>query len=278
MPKVDVNAKRGYEASVPIERYWDKFGNDLEKSFHIPIGENKEKEDKSIDLKRNGHILAGGEALSGVGMFRRVVLATLLKFNRPEDLQLILIDPLKISFFYFKNIEKYLQFSKVIKENEEAVAALKWAVDEMERRNKMLLDNCVRNVNEYNKKNPLKKIPRIVIMITELGELMDFNKRDTEESILRIAQMARAVGIHLIITTQRTVSEVITPILSANIPEKIAFKTSDELGSFMILGTEGAEKLLGQGDLLLNISDSNKAERMQGYCLEEEEVEKLVFK
>lgn len=269
MPKIDVNKKRGYEASIPIEKYWDKFEKDLNKSFHIPIGETKEKKCRSINLKRNLHILVGGGALSGVGMFRRVTLATLLKFNKPKDLQFILIDSLKISFFYFKNIDKYLALP-IVRENKDVATALSWAREEMVRRYEALMKNHTRNIDGYNKKNPSKKIPRIVIIITELGEIMEFNKKETKRLLVDLLQMARPVGIHLIITTQRPNFLRTIPLVIANMPTRIAFKTGDKSGSLAILDRRGAEKLLGQGDMLVWYRNVKEPERMQGYCLEEE--------
>lgn len=277
MPKVDVNAKRGYKASVPIEKYWDKFGNDLEKHLHVPLGENKDKEAKSIDLKRSFHILAAGGALSGVGMFRRVALATLLKFNKPEDLQFILLDPLKISFFYFKNIKKHIMNYEIIKENDKALSALRWVNGEMEMRYNIFNENNARNIDHYNGKKISKKMPRIIVFITELGELMDFNKKETERLIISVAQMTKAVGIHFIITTQRPSLKVLTSLIKRNMPSRIAFQLPDKELSKIILDTDGAENLLGQGDMLVSDCDYEKPERMQGYCLEEEDIEKLVF-
>lgn len=279
MPKVDVNKKRGYEASVPVEKIWSKLeSGEIDKNCCIPLGQNEKKEDRSIDLKRSMHILASGGALSGVGMFRRVTLATLLKFNKPEDLKFILIDPLKISLFHFKNIDKYLVFP-IITENEKAFEALEWARQEVERRYQLLSESNSRNISVHNEKNNTKKIPRIVIMITELGELMNFDGKKTEGLIIRIAQMTKALGIHFIITTQRPSPLVLTPLIKTNMPSRIAFKTGDEEGSLAILDMVGAEKLLGQGDMLVSdcYNDYEEVERMQGYCLEEEEVEKLIF-
>lgn len=279
MPKVDVNKKRGYEASVPVEKIWSKLeSGEIDKNCCIPLGQNEKKEDRSIDLKRSMHILASGGALSGVGMFRRVTLATLLKFNKPEDLKFILIDPLKISLFHFKNIDKYLVFP-IITENEKAFEALEWARQEVERRYQLLSESNSRNISVHNEKNNTKKIPRIVIMITELGELMNFDGKKTEGLIIRIAQMTKALGIHFIITTQRPAPSILTPLIKTNMPSRIAFKTGDEEGSLAILDMVGAEKLLGQGDMLVSdcYNDYEKVERMQGYCLEEEEVEKLIF-
>lgn len=277
MPKVDVNKKRGYEASVPVEKIWSKLeSGEVEKAFCIPLGESENKKDNATNLVQCYHILAGGAALSGAGMFRRVALATLLKFNKPEDLKFILIDPLKISFFHFKNIDEHLVLP-IIRENEEALKALEWAKEEMDRRFKILVESNSRNIQRYNENNPAKKIPRIVIMITELGELMNFDGKKMEMLIICIAQMTKALGIHFIITTQRPVPTILTSLIKANIPTRIAFQTGDKLGSREIIDMEGAEKLLGQGDMIYDGCGEMNVVHMQGYCLEEEEVENIVF-
>jgi len=274
MPKVDVNKKRGYEASVPVEKIWSKLENGMiDKNFCIPLGERKSKNDEYTNLDKAFHILAAGNVLSGFGMFRRVALATLLKYNKPEDLKFILIDPLKISFFHFKNIDKYLVFP-IITENKKAINALEWAKEEMERRYEILTKNKIKNIQRYNEKNPDKKIPKIVIMITELGELMDFNAKTTEDSIVRTAQMAKAVGIHFIITTQRVTENTVTEPIKNNMPIKLAFQMSKE-ASELFIDVSWADGLLGQGDMFMN--NFGLMFRMQGYCLEEEEIEKIIF-
>lgn len=277
MPKVDVNKKRGYEASVPVEKIWSKIeSGEIEGMFTVPLGENENKEDKFLDLSSYFHILAVGQTLSGVGMFRRVALATLLKLNKPDDLKLILIDPLKISFYHFKNIEKYLLFP-VISDNKKAMESLEWAWQENERRYQLLLKNKVRNIDEYNKKKPENKLPKIVIFISEFGELMDFAGRKFEAQYLRIALMAKGFGIYTILTTQRPTEEVVTPLLKSNISCKIAFHLPSSNESRVVIDHGGAEKLLGQGDMLV-CRNNQEMERLQGYCIEEEEIEKIKWK
>lgn len=276
MPKVDVNKKRGYEASVPVEKIWDKLESGvIEKSFCIPLGENDKKEDEALNLIDCFHIIGAGASLSGAGMFRRVALATLLKFNKPEDLKFILIDPLKISLFHFKGIGDHLVFPIII-ENDKAIDAIEWARQEMERRYNILIESKARNIASYNEKNPSNKIPRIVIMVTELGELMDFDGKAVEGNIIRVAQMTKAVGIHFILTTQRPTSEIITGLIKANMPTRIAFQLPTEKESELIIDKKGAEKLLGQGDMMVTTYNKDMG-RMQGYCLEEEDVEDIIF-
>ncbi len=271
-----MNAVRGYEASVPVEKIWSKFEDgSIEGSFCIPLGEDSTKMDHALNLDTRFHILVAGAALSGAGMFRRVALATLLKFNSPEDLQCILIDPLKLFFFHFKNIDKYLAFP-IIKECDEALKALEWARVEMERRYEVLVENKFRTIRDYNERYPEKKIPKIVIFITELGELMDFDQKGAGIAIVRVAQMSKAVGIHFILTTQRPSDDVLTELIKSNIPAHIAFHSGSKDGSIAILDKEGAEDLLGQGDMIVQYFNED-SQRLQGYCLEEEAVEKMIF-
>lgn len=275
MPKIDVNAKRGYEASVPVQKIWSKFeSGEIDENFCVPLGENEKKEDRFIHLDQPNHILVAGAVLSGVGMFRRVALATLLKFNKTEDLKFILIDLLKMSFYHFKNIENHLVFP-IITDNDGAIKALEWAKQEVERRFEILSRNRTQNIQNYNEKNPDNKIPRIVIFITELGELMNNDSDEIIHSVVSTAMMAKAVGIHFILTTQRPSKDVLPDLLTYNMSVRIAFRSGSEEGSYAILGRKGAEELLGQGDMIVDTFDSS--EKMQGYCLEEEEVEKMIF-
>jgi len=276
MPNVNINEKRGYEASVPVEKIWSKFqDSNIVSNLCIPLGENEKKADVCTDLISAHHILAAGVALSGFGMFRRVALATLLKFNKPEDLKFILIDPLEISFFDFRNIDKHLVFP-IITGNKKAIEALEWANQEMKRRYDVLAENRTHYLKDYNENNPDKKIPVLVIMLTELGELLDYDK-EAEKLILRLVMRSKCVGIHLIITTQRPTKDVITGLLKANIPTKIAFQTNDKEESLVIIDKVGAEELLGQGDMLVDSYLQSKPQRLQGYYLPEDNIRELVF-
>jgi S-DNA-T family DNA segregation ATPase FtsK/SpoIIIE len=277
MPQVDINEKRGYEASVPVEKIWSKFRDGtMDSKFCIPLGENKKKEDVRIDLTSAHHILAAGAALSGFGMFRRVALATLLKFNKPEDLKFILIDPLEVSFFDFKNIDKHLVFP-IITDNKKSIETLEWVYQELNRRYDVLKESKTHYIETYNENNPDKKIPIIVVMVTELGELLDFDKEKAEKIILLIATRSKCAGIHLIITTQRPTKDVITGLIFANMPTKIAFQTGSKEGSLAVLFREGAEELLGQGDMLVDNIHNANTQRLQGYYLSEEDIGELVF-
>ena len=156
-----------------------------------------------------------------------------------------------------------------------AAIALKWAVNEMENRYKKLMENGVRNIVSYNSLNFVEKMPYIVIIIDELADLMMVVSNSVEESIARIAQKARAVGIHLVVATQRPSTDVITGMIKANLPSRISFALRSQIDSRTILDTSGAEKLLGQGDMLLLANGSSKLERIQGAYISDEEVKNL---
>lgn len=275
MPKIDINKKRGCNSIFPIKDLWDKFEDgSVDGKYCIPIGKNSEGENITVNLREKLNILVAGGMYSGVGMFKRIALATLLKYNSPEDMKFILIDPVKISFFYFNNIEKSLLFP-IIKENSNAVEILKWLQAETNRRIDILAKDNQPNIYSYNEKNTRSKIPSIVVFISELGELMDYDK-NVEYLLISILQMTKAVGIHLIITTQRPTKNIITPLISTNIFTKIAFQSGSEECSIAILGRIGAEKLLGQGDLIMD-SFEKTSDKIQGYCMEEDEIAKIIF-
>lgn len=163
----------------------------------------------------------------------------------------------------------------VIIDPQKAAIALKWAVNEMENRYKKLMENGVRNIVSYNSLNFVEKMPYIVIIIDELADLMMVASNSVEESIARIAQKARAVGIHLVVATQRPSTDVITGMIKANLPSRISFALRSQIDSRTILDTSGAEKLLGQGDMLLLANGSSKLERIQGAYISDEEVKNL---
>src|SRR6185369_3349469 len=163
----------------------------------------------------------------------------------------------------------------VIVENDKAVNALKWAVSEMDRRYKLLSEVGKRNIEEYNEATALK-IPYIVILVDELADLMSVAQADVESAIVRLAQMARAVGIHLVLATQRPSVDIITGLIKANITSRIAFAVASQIDSRTILDSSGAEKLLGNGDMLFTSAEYNKPKRIQGAYIGEKEVKKVV--
>lgn len=276
MPKIDVNKKRGYKASAPVEKIWGNIESGaMDGSLCVPLGEDVKKRDIYLNLKTGLHILAAGEALSGVGMFRRVTLATLLKFNNADDLKFILIDSLHISFFDFKNIDERLVLP-IVTQNDKAIEAFEWLNKEMSQRYETLKISKYRTIDDYNKNNSSKKMPHIVLILTELGELIDYDKK-AYELILRILQMSKCVGIHLILTTQWLSRNTIRATILANTPTKIVFKSGSKEGSAAILSRPGAEELLGQGDMIVESNCWLGSKRLQGYYIAEEVISKTVF-
>ncbi|HEY9712938.1 MAG TPA: DNA translocase FtsK 4TM domain-containing protein, partial [Chroococcales cyanobacterium] len=225
------------------------------------------------DLAKMPHVLVAGQTGSGKSVMINTILTSLLYRNTPSDLKLILVDPKQVELKPYDDIPHLL--TPVITEPEKCISALKWAVAEMERRYKALADNGNRNIAEYNAKMKEEGMPYIVIVIDELADLMMMAARDVEALIVRIAQKARAVGIHLVLATQRPSVDVITGLIKANIPARIAFTTASQVDSRTIIDQIGAEKLLGQGDMLLLTADMPKPKRVQGAFIGDDETVKI---
>ncbi|MBP8017056.1 DNA translocase FtsK, partial [Candidatus Gracilibacteria bacterium] len=228
------------------------------------------------DLSKMPHLLIAGQTGSGKSVAMNGFLISMLYKNSPETLRMIMIDPKRIELGIYNGIPHLL--TPVINDREKALNALKWSVAEMMRRYDLLTTQRARNIDEYNKKVGKKeKLPSIVIIIDELNDLMmRGDKREVENAIVRIAQMARAIGMHLIVATQRPSVDVITGLIKANIPSRIAFTVASQVDSRTILDKIGAEDLLGKGDMLYSPSGSIEPERIQGVLVETEEVEAVV--
>jgi S-DNA-T family DNA segregation ATPase FtsK/SpoIIIE len=225
------------------------------------------------DLARMPHVLVAGQTGSGKSVMINAILTSLLYRNTPADLKLILVDPKQVELKPYDDIPHLL--TPVITEPEKCISALKWAVAEMERRYKALADLGRRNIEEYNNIQKGESMPYIVIVIDELADLMMMAARDVEALIVRIAQKARAVGIHLVLATQRPSVDVITGLIKANVPARIAFTTASQVDSRTIIDQIGAEKLLGQGDMLLLTADMPKPKRVQGAFIGDDETIKV---
>lgn len=226
-----------------------------------------------VNLAKMPHLLMAGKTGSGKSVGMNAFLCSLLWNNSPEDLKLILIDPKRVELSRYKGLPHLL--TPVIVEPEKSVSALAWAVAEMNRRYKMLAAVGVVNLDQYNEKFPEKKEPRIVIVVDELADLMMVAGKDVEAAIVRIAQLARAVGMHLIIATQRPSVDVVTGLIKANLPARIAFKVSSQIDSRTIIDGMGAESLLGLGDMLYLDGNSGSLTRVQGIYITNEEVARL---
>jgi S-DNA-T family DNA segregation ATPase FtsK/SpoIIIE len=225
------------------------------------------------DLARMPHVLVAGQTGSGKSVMINTILTSMLYRNSPADLKLILVDPKQVELKPYDDIPHLL--TPVITEPEKCISALKWAVAEMERRYKTLADVGKRNIGEYNELKKDEGMPYIVIVIDELADLMMMAARDVEALIVRIAQKARAVGIHLILATQRPSVDVITGLIKANVPCRIAFTVASQVDSRTIIDQVGAEKLLGQGDMLFLTSDMPKPKRIQGAFIGDDETGKV---
>lgn len=225
------------------------------------------------DLAKMPHVLVAGQTNSGKSVMINTILTSLLYRNSPSDLKLILVDPKHVELTPYNDVPHLL--TEVITEPEKCISALKWAVAEMERRYRTLAEAKSRNIIEYNEKKKDEGMPYIVIVIDELADLMMMAARDVEALIVRIAQKARAVGIHLVVATQRPSVDVITGLIKANVPARIAFTVTSQVDSRTIIDQVGAEKLLGMGDMLYSTSDMPKPKRVQGALVEGSEIQKV---
>lgn len=223
------------------------------------------------------HVLIAGATGSGKSVCVNTIILSILYKSKPDEVKLILIDPKVVELSIYNGIPHLA--IPVVTEPKKASAALNWAVREMERRYTLFSDNQVRDIKGYNEKQKVKdleKLPYMVIVIDELSDLMMVSANEVESHICRLAQMARACGIHLIVATQRPSVDVITGTIKANIPSRISFQVSSQIDSRTILDSSGAETLLGRGDMLFSPSGSSKPTRIQGCFVSDSEVENVV--
>ena len=233
----------------------------------------------TIDLRKMPHGLIAGATGSGKSVCINSILVSLLYKATPKELNLLLIDPKMVELAPFNHIPHLV--SPVITDVKAATAALKWAVEEMERRYQLFAHTGVRDITRYNtmadeKRQFAQKLPYLLIVIDELADLMMMAPTEVEESICRIAQKARACGIHLVVATQRPSVDVITGLIKANIPTRIAFSVSSQIDSRTILDVQGAERLLGCGDMLYLGNGMSAPTRLQGTYVTDEEMEKII--
>lgn len=232
------------------------------------------------DISKMPHGLIAGATGSGKSVCTNSIIISLLYKNTPDELKLLLIDPKTVEFEPYNGIPHLLV--PVVTDPRKAAGALGWAVTEMEKRYKMLSDRKVRNIEEYNEfvenlgDEEIEKMPYIVIMIDEFADLMQTASKEVEDHIARIAAKARAAGIHLLLATQRPSVDVITGVIKANIPTRIALTTSSQIDSRTIIDAAGAEKLLGRGDMLFSPVGTNKPKRVQGCFVSNEEISAVV--
>ncbi len=241
--------------------------------FTAPLGKDVSGTVQMIAVDKAPHMLVAGATGSGKSVCLNDIIVSLLYQNGPDDLKLIMVDPKRVELGIYAGIPHLLV--PPITKADEAINALKWAVREMERRLDHLAKFGARDIDAYNAKAQ-ERMPKIVIIIDELADLMSQNKRDVESLIVRIAQMARAAGIHLVLATQRPSVDVITGTIKANIPTRLAFAVASQVDSKTILDIGGAEKLLGRGDMLMSTPELSKPKRAQGAYLSDKEIERVV--
>jgi S-DNA-T family DNA segregation ATPase FtsK/SpoIIIE len=230
------------------------------------------------DLAAMPHLLIAGTTGSGKSVCVNGLIACLLLQNTPDDLRLVMVDPKRVELTGYNGIPHLA--APVVVDMDRVIGTLQWALREMDNRYKLFAGAGARNIAEYNKKirrtPDTPKLPYIVIVIDELADLMMLAPEDTERSITRLAQMARATGIHMVIATQRPSVDVVTGLIKANFPARIAFAVASSTDSRVILDTTGAERLLGQGDMLFQSPDAAAAVRLQGCFVSDGELAKLI--
>ncbi len=243
-------------------------------SLMIALGRNVAGKPVYASISKMPHLLVAGATGSGKSVCIHSLIMSLLFRHAPWDLQFLMIDPKRVELTIYNNLPYLL--TPVIIEAKKAIMALKWVTNEMEKRYDLLLQAGARDINSYRQKPMEDPMPFIVVVIDELADIMATYPREFEASIIRLAQMSRAVGIHLVVSTQRPSVEVITGLIKANITSRIAFQVASQVDSRTILDMVGAEKLLGNGDMLYLAGDTSKPRRIQGAFVTEKEIKRVV--
>jgi S-DNA-T family DNA segregation ATPase FtsK/SpoIIIE len=250
----------------------------MRSSLRIGLGQNVAGQPIVADLGVMPHLLIAGTTGSGKSVCVNGLIACLLLQNTPDDLRLVMVDPKRVELTGYNGIPHLA--APVVVDMDRVIGTLQWALREMDNRYKLFAGAGARNIDEYNKKirrdQNTQKLPYIVIVIDELADLMMLAPEDTERSITRLAQMARATGIHMVIATQRPSVDVVTGLIKANFPARIAFAVASSTDSRVILDTTGAERLLGQGDMLFQSPDAAAPVRLQGCFVSDTELAKLI--
>jgi S-DNA-T family DNA segregation ATPase FtsK/SpoIIIE len=262
---------------------WQKSRADIP----VILGKDVSGKVQVTDLAKSPHLLIAGSTGSGKSVCINMLIISLLYRFSPKDLRLIMVDPKVVEFEVYKNLPHLI--TPIVNDPKKVPAALKWAINEMERRYKLLGKVGVRNLESFNTRKPVEepikdhdgniipdKLPYIVILIDELADIMMIAKADVETSIARIAQKARAVGIHMVLATQTPRKDIITGVIKANLPSRIAFRVGSIVDSRVILDKKGAEALLGQGDMLFLPPGSAELDRIQGAWVSDEEIKAVV--
>ena len=240
----------------------------------IVLGLDVAGQAKVANISKMPHLLVAGATGSGKSVFLHSLIFSLLYRCSPMECKFIFIDPKRVELVQYREIPHLL--TPVVTDAQKAATVFRWAVAEMERRYKLLESARARNIDMYNEKSGFQALPYILIIVDELGEIMVSDPAAVEKSIIRLAQLARATGIHLILSVQRPSTNVITGLIKANIPCRVAFNVTSQVDSRVIIDQPGAEKLLGKGDMLFVPPDASKPTRIQGSMVEDEEINRLV--
>jgi S-DNA-T family DNA segregation ATPase FtsK/SpoIIIE len=251
----------------------DKEFHNRKTDLNIALGKDVSGSASFYDITRMPHLLVAGATNSGKSVCLNSIIISLLYQNNPENLRFIMVDPKRVELTVYDGIPHLM--TPVITKVDKTINALRWCLNEMDRRFDVLQNFKKRNIQEYNKSSK-DKMPYIVFIVDELADLMVTAGRDIETSIIRLAQMARAVGIHLILATQRPSVDVITGLIKANMPTRIAFSVASGVDSKTILDSLGAEKLLGKGDMLFQTPEIAKPRRLQGAFVSDNEIHRIV--
>ncbi len=247
-------------------------GND----WSLPVALGKDISGRAVffDMAEMPHLLVAGTTGSGKSVMLNGLLTSLLLTTDPRQVKMVLIDPKRVELSQFARVPHLI--TPVVTDVKKAANALSWAVAEMERRYEVLERFGVRSLDGYNEKRPENQMPYVIVVIDELADLMMTSAAKVEDAVIRLAQKARAVGIHLVVATQRPSVDVITGMIKANVPSRIAFAVSSQVDSRVILDTPGAEALLGQGDMLFKPVSAMRPSRVQGAYISEAEVDEVV--
>lgn len=260
---------------VPLRKMMESDGMQSAKSkLEVALGLDVSGRPVVADVARMPHILIAGQTGSGKSVCINAFLASILFRASPSEVKLIMVDPKRVELTGYNGIPHLL--SPVIVDPEKVVSALRWILSEMDRRYKLFSEAGARNIDSYNEMSGFQALPYIVLFIDELADIMLFSPVEVEDSITRIAQMSRATGIHMVLATQRPSVDVITGLIKANIPSRIAFAVASQVDSRVILDTQGAEKLLGRGDMLYLPPEQAKPLRVQGAFVNDREINALV--
>ena len=259
--------------------------NEAKKENHplsVALGLDISGKARLTNLSELPHVLIAGQTGAGKSSCINSIVTSLLCRTNPDEVKMVMVDPKRVELGQYNNVPHLL--TKVITNPKKAVDALTWAVSEMDRRYDLLADGKVRDINGYHEKydaglldeEKFDRFPYIVVFIDELNDLMMVAGREVESAIVRIAQMARAIGIHLVVATQRPSVDVITGVMKANIPSRLAFSVASTTDSRVILDQSGAEKLIGLGDMLVVTASNPRVERIQGAWVTEKEIKEVV--